>query len=189
MPLPAPAAWQRLLLLAVLLGLGGLHWRIGAFDDFRDMNRVRTLLDAWAPWADVLFVATFAVLRSLGILAIFWSLPAALIWPFPVEFALSMTGDVCAASVGFFLARYLARDWVAARLPERMWRHDEKIAADSLARGRAGTACRPFAIVVPSPLFAVAIARPVMARASIRRIRNHAGIGTGLADDAVATDQ
>ena len=132
MALPAPAVWQRLLLLAALLGLGGLLWWIGAFDDFRDMDRVRTLLDAWGPWAYVLFVATIAVLQPLGIPAIFWILPAALIWPFPVAFPLSMTGAVCAASVGFFLARYLARDWVAARLPERIRRHDEKIAANGL---------------------------------------------------------
>lgn len=70
------------------------------------------------------------VLQPLGLLAIFWILPAALIWPFPVAFALSMTGAVGAAGVGFLLARYLARDWVAARLPDRIRRHDEKIAAN-----------------------------------------------------------
>lgn len=128
----APAAWKRVLLLAVIVGIFAAAWRTGAFELFRDMDRLRALISSWGPWAYVLFVATFTVLQPLGIPAVFWILAAGLLWSFPVAFALSMTGAVCGASLGFFFARYLARDWVAARLPERIRRYDDKIAANGL---------------------------------------------------------
>lgn len=123
---------QRLLLLAAIVGIFAAAWQTGAFELFRDLDRLRALIASWGPWAYVLFIATFTVLQPLGIPAVFWILAAGLAWSFPVAFALSMTGAVCGASLGFFFARYLARDWVAARLPERIRRYDNKIAANGL---------------------------------------------------------
>ena len=39
-----------------------------------------------------------------------------LIWPWPVAYALSMTGTMAASVVGFSFARFIARDW-DPRLP------------------------------------------------------------------------
>lgn len=128
----APALWKRVLLLAAIIGIFAAAWQTGAFEQFRDLGRLRPLIGSWGPWAYVLFVASFTVLQPLGIPAVFWILAAGLIWSFPVAFALSMTGAVCGASLGFFFARYLARDWVAARLPERIRRYDDRIAANGL---------------------------------------------------------
>ena len=49
---------------------------------------------------------------------------APLIWPWPVAFALSMAGTMAASVVGFVFARFVARDWVAARIPARFRRYD-----------------------------------------------------------------
>lgn len=129
---PAPARWKRVLLLAAIVGILAAVWWTGAFELFRDLNRVRALLTSWGPWAYVLYVGSFTVLQPLGIPAVFWFLAAGLLWSFPLAFALSMTGAVCGASLGFFFARYLARDWVAARLPGRIRRYDDNIAANAL---------------------------------------------------------
>ena len=107
-------------------------WRSDALHAFGDANRVRALLDAYGPWAYAVFLATFAVLQPLGIPALLWILAAAILWPFPVAFALSLAGALLAASVGFVFARYLARDWVAARLPPRLRRFDERLVTHGL---------------------------------------------------------
>ena len=49
---------------------------------------------------------------------------APLIWPWPVAFALSMIGTMAASVVGFSFARFVARDWVAARIPNRFRKFD-----------------------------------------------------------------
>jgi uncharacterized membrane protein YdjX (TVP38/TMEM64 family) len=52
---------------------------------------------------------------------------APLIWPWPIAFALSMTGTMAASVIGFSFARFVARDWVAARIPARFGKYDEAI--------------------------------------------------------------
>ncbi|HVR19359.1 MAG TPA: VTT domain-containing protein, partial [Polyangiaceae bacterium] len=47
-----------------------------------------------------------------------------LIWPWQTAFALSMTGTMCASVVGFSFARFVARDWVSARIPERLRKYE-----------------------------------------------------------------
>jgi uncharacterized membrane protein YdjX (TVP38/TMEM64 family) len=127
------SAHRRLALLVLIAGLIGAAWVGGAFQALGDLDKARALLDSFGPWAYVAFVASFTVLQPLGVPAIFWVLPAALLWPFELAFPLSLAGAVGGASVGFFFARYLARDWVAARIPDRLRRFDERFAARGLA--------------------------------------------------------
>ena len=44
-----------------------------------------------------------------------------------MAFALSLVGSVGAGIVGFGFARFLARDWVSARIPARLHRWDERL--------------------------------------------------------------
>lgn len=117
-------------LLAALLGGA---WYAGAFRTLGDLDKVRALLDSFGPWAYVVFVASFSLLQPFGVPAIFWVLSAAILWPFELAFPLSLAGAVGGASLGFFLARYMARDWVSARLPERLRHFDTRFAARGLA--------------------------------------------------------
>lgn len=107
-------------------------WHFGAFDAFRGPDRVHALLDAWGPWAYVFYVATFVVLMPFGVPAFFWVLPAGILWPFWVAYPLSLLAVAGGSSVGFLFARYIARDWVAARLPVRIRRLDERFASRGL---------------------------------------------------------
>ncbi len=133
-PAPQRSAYQRqraaIVLIAVLAV--ALAWRAGAFDTFGNPERVHALLDAWGAWAYALYLVSFILLMPFGIPAFMWVLPAGLIWPFWVAYPLSLLAVAGASSVGFFFARYVARDWVAARLPGRIRRLDERIAANGL---------------------------------------------------------
>ena len=122
----------RIALLALIIALLGFAWHSGAFRTFSDVDQVRALLDSWGPWAYVFFLGSFTVLQPLGIPAFFWVLPAAILWPFWVAFPLSLAGALGAASVGFLFARYLAREWVAARLPDRLRRVDDRLETHGL---------------------------------------------------------
>ena len=122
----------RFALLALILGLLGAAWYGGAFRTFSDVDQVRALIDSWGPWAYVFFLGTFISIQPLGIPALLWVVPAAILWPFWIAFPLSLAGGLGAASTGFFFARYLARDWVAARLPVRLKRFDDRLATHGL---------------------------------------------------------
>ena len=58
---------------------------------------------------------------------------AALVWPWPVAFALSMVGAVSASAVGFSFARFVAREWVGRTVPARFHAYDEALARRALA--------------------------------------------------------
>jgi len=58
---------------------------------------------------------------------------APLIWPWPVAFGLSMTGTMAASVVGFSFARFVARDWIAPRIPARFRAYDEALAKRAFA--------------------------------------------------------
>lgn len=123
---------RRFTLLALVLLLLAAAWYSGAFRAFSDVDRVRALIDSWGPWAYLFFLGTFIVLQPLGIPALLWVVPAGILWPFWIAFPLSLGGGLGAASTGFLFARYVARDWVAARLPVRLRRFDHRLGAHGL---------------------------------------------------------
>ncbi len=133
-----PASWwqtwgrQRLFALALLGILVGLAWYSGAFHAFRNPDQVRALIDSWGAWAYVLYVVSFVLLMPFGIPAFVWVLPAGALWPFWVAYPLSLLAVAGASSIGFLFARYIARDWVAARLPGRIRRIDDHFSARGL---------------------------------------------------------
>ena len=125
--------WQRRMVLSVLvIALVFAAWRLGAFETFGSTDKVRTLIDSWGVWAYVLYVATFVVLMPFGIPAFMWVLPAGILWPFWVAYSLSLLAVAGGSSVGFLFGRYIAHDWVAARMPARIRRLDEKFSAGGL---------------------------------------------------------
>ncbi len=129
--------WQRFFRLrVVLLALVAVGvvaaWKFGAFDAFRDPARMNALLESWGPWVYVLYLATFILLMPFGVPAFVWVLPAGILWPFWVAYPLSLVAVAGGASLGFAFARFVAREWVAARLPPRLQRLDEQFTARGL---------------------------------------------------------
>jgi uncharacterized membrane protein YdjX (TVP38/TMEM64 family) len=102
-------------------------YRFGIFRQFADPARARqTLLDL-GPWGYVAFVAAYAALQPFGVPGTVFIVAAPLVWPWPVAFALSMVGTMAASVVGFSFARFVARDWIAGRIPARFRKYDDAL--------------------------------------------------------------
>lgn len=102
--------------------------RMGLFEIFGEPARIKQALLSLGPWGYVAFVLAYAALQPFGVPGTVFVLAAPLIWPWPVAFALSMAGTMAASVVGFSFARFVARDWVSARVPARFRAYDEALA-------------------------------------------------------------
>ncbi|MFO0607739.1 MAG: VTT domain-containing protein [Polyangiales bacterium] len=112
-----------LTVVAVLAGA----WRLGILSQLQHPEQARASIAAMGPWAWVAFVLAYTVLQPFGVPGTVFILVAPLLWPWPVAFALSMVGTMAASVVGFSFARFVARDFVAARIPARIKKYDEAL--------------------------------------------------------------
>lgn len=113
-----------LLVIAMLV----LAQRLGLFQQFGDPEQVRQTLVRLGPWGYLAFVLAYAALQPFGVPGTVFVMAAPLIWPWPVAFALSMTGTMAASVVGFSFARFVARDWISTKIPQRFRKYDEALA-------------------------------------------------------------
>jgi len=104
-----------------------LAYRLGAFAAVSDPRSFGQSLVAMGVGGYVAFVLAYAALQPFGVPGTVFIVAAPLIWPWQTAFALSMVGTMCASVVGFSFARFLARDWVAARIPERFRKYDKAL--------------------------------------------------------------
>jgi uncharacterized membrane protein YdjX (TVP38/TMEM64 family) len=133
---PPDQRLARNLRIAAVLGVIVLlvvAWRLGVFRQFADPGRVKDTLVELGPWGYLAFVVAYAVLQPFGVPGTVFVWAAPLIWPWPIAFALSMTGTMAASVVGFSFARFIARDWVSARMPARFQKYDEALARRAFA--------------------------------------------------------
>lgn len=113
--------------LAVVLLLVVSH-QLGILQRFAEPAELKRTLVELGPWGYVAFIAAYTLLQPFGIPGTVFVWAAALIWPWPVAFALSMVGTLGASVVGFSFARFVARDWIAMRIPARFKKYDEALA-------------------------------------------------------------
>ncbi len=104
-----------------------VSWRLGLLEVFADPERMRDSLLGMGAVGYVVFVLAFVVFQALGIPLMAFVVGSAYVWPRPIAFALSLVGAMGAACLGFVFARFMARDWVAAKLPPRLLAIDKKI--------------------------------------------------------------
>jgi uncharacterized membrane protein YdjX (TVP38/TMEM64 family) len=107
--------------------------RFGLFHLFADPPRVKAALVDLGPWGYLAFLAAYTCLQPFGVPGTVFVFAAPLIWPWPVAFALSMTGTLSASAVGFSFARFVARDWVSKMVPARFHAYDEALAKRAFA--------------------------------------------------------
>lgn len=121
-----PLVWKPVLLVALLVGGIGTAWATGLFDDVT-LDSVRHLVEEAGWWGPLVLIALFG-LEGLGLVPAFpFLVTAAAVWP-PLEaLAINMIGALWASVVGFTYARTLGREFIAARLPERMRRFEQRI--------------------------------------------------------------
>ncbi len=130
-----PRALTRVKIAAVLVVVAVLvaAERTGVLHELGEPARAARTLVQLGWWGYVGFVAAYAVLQPFGIPGTVFVVAAALIWPWPVAFGLSMVGTMAASVVGFSFARLVARDWVARLIPPRFRRYDDALAAHGFA--------------------------------------------------------
>ncbi|HEX7453327.1 MAG TPA: VTT domain-containing protein [Polyangiaceae bacterium] len=114
-------------LLAVFVLLALAH-RFGVLHRFADPAGAARTLRGLGGWGYLAFIASYALLQPFGIPGTVFVVAAPLIWPWPIAFALSMTGTMAASVVGFSFARFVARDWVESKIPNRFRKYDEALA-------------------------------------------------------------
>jgi uncharacterized membrane protein YdjX (TVP38/TMEM64 family) len=118
--------------LLVLAGLALAH-RLGAFEHLAEPARLAQTLVELGAWGYFAFVLAYAAFQPFGVPGTVFIVAAPLIWPWPVAFALSMTGTMAASVVGFSFARFVARDWLSPRIPARFKKYDEALARRAFA--------------------------------------------------------
>ncbi|MES1177765.1 MAG: VTT domain-containing protein [Myxococcales bacterium] len=123
----------KLAAVACVLALLALAHATGVLSRFADPAGVARTLVELGPWGYLAFVAAYAVFQPFGVPGTIFIMAAPLIWPWPVAFALSMTGTMAASLVGFTFARLVARDWVVKLIPERFKKYDDALATRAFA--------------------------------------------------------
>jgi uncharacterized membrane protein YdjX (TVP38/TMEM64 family) len=110
-----------------------IAWRLGLFERLEEPTKLADSIVALGPWGYVAFVVAYAALQPFGVPGTVFVVAAALLWPWPIAFALSMIGTMCASMIGFWFARWIARDWIGKKIPERFRRYDEALAKRAFA--------------------------------------------------------
>lgn len=118
--------------LAVLAGLVVAH-QFGLFGQFAEPAALKQALLSLGPWGHLAFVGAYTALQPFGVPGTVFVFGAALVWAWPVAFALSMVGTMAASVVGFSFARFIARDWVSRVASPRFHRYDEALARNGFA--------------------------------------------------------
>ncbi len=121
---------MRRLAVLVLLGCAAVVVAAsGLGDQLADPDEVESFLRDRGWVGPLVFVAVMWALQPLGIPGVAFMVPAALVWPAPVAMALSWVGNMGASFLAFAFARWVARDWAQARLPDRLRLWDHRLAA------------------------------------------------------------
>lgn len=105
----------------------------GALDRF-SLDSTAQWIRGYGAWGAVVFVLAFTFIQPVGVSGHTFVLAAALVWSPPVAFALSLLGALGTSLVNLAFARWVAFDWVQARIPERMRKYERWLTE----RGMAG---------------------------------------------------
>ena len=114
------------LVVAVAAGLL-LAYRFGVFAQVSDPRSLARKLVEMGVWGYAAFIVAYTLLQPFGVPGTVFIIAAPLIWPWHIAFALSMTGTMAASVVGFSFARFVARDWISARIPARFRKYDASL--------------------------------------------------------------
>jgi uncharacterized membrane protein YdjX (TVP38/TMEM64 family) len=115
-----------LAVLAVIVALGVAH-RYGVLAAFAEPSRIKETLVGLGAVGQLVYVGAYTVLQPFGIPGTVFMIAAALVWPWPIAFALSMIGTMAASVVGFSFARYVGRDFFREKVFARFARYEQAL--------------------------------------------------------------
>ncbi len=117
----------KLSVLALVLLLLALAYYAGIFAVVAQPKTLADSLVALGAWGYLSFILAYALLQPFGIPGTVFIVAAPLIWPWQTAFVLSMVGTMAASVIGFSFARFIARDWVSARIPARLKKYQKSL--------------------------------------------------------------
>jgi uncharacterized membrane protein YdjX (TVP38/TMEM64 family) len=120
-----------LVALVVLALVAAYHF--GVFARLAEPRQLAREIVELGAWGYLAFVLAYTFLQPFGVPGTIFVVAAPLLWPWPIAFALSMIGTMAASVVGFSFARFVARDWVSARIPARLRRYDAALERHAFA--------------------------------------------------------
>lgn len=110
----------------VILALAGAY-HFGLFAKVAEPKILAATLIEMGVWGYLAFILAYTVLQPFGVPGTIFIVAAPLIWPWQKAFVLSMIGTMAASVVGFSFARFVARDWVSARIPARLRKYEQSL--------------------------------------------------------------
>ncbi len=123
---PAVKQWlPKLVLLLVVVAIGVGLW-VSGFEF--DLDAFIARVESAGMWGPVIFLLTASTIPAAGLSMHPFLVTAGMVWPPPLAVFLGWLGTMGSALVGFLFARYVARDWVQAKAPERFRRYDTALA-------------------------------------------------------------
>lgn len=122
----------RIALVAVIVVALVIAWRAGVFAHVAEPKVLARGIVEMGVSGYVAFVIAYALLQPFGVPGTVFVVAAPLIWPWPIAFALSLTGTMAASVIGFSFARFVARDWIAARIPARFRKYEAALEQNGL---------------------------------------------------------
>lgn len=118
--------------VGLVLGMLVVAWYFGLFASVSEPRELADALVAMGAWGYLAFIVAYSLLQPFAVPGTIFIVAAPLIWPWPTAFALSMIGTMSASVVGFSFARFVARDWLSARIPARLRKYDDAIERNAL---------------------------------------------------------
>lgn len=121
--------------VALAAGIGGVLVTLyfsGFFELITDRNRASAALEELGIWAPILYVVAFAILEPFFVPGLAFMIPGGFVFSFTELFVLSWLGSIGAGIIGFSFARFMGRDFVEGRLPDRFRMYDERLASHGL---------------------------------------------------------
>ena len=92
-----------------------------------DPETIQLWLDDKGPWGPAMFVGLYAVLQALFVSSHIFIIAANAVWPPELAIIYSWIGAMGSGLISFVFARFIARDWVQARLPDKIKKYDSKL--------------------------------------------------------------
>ncbi len=116
----------KIALVAVVVSLIAWFYTSESYEEV-DPQAMRVWIRNAGVWGGVLFVVAYSCLQPFGVNGLLFLLSAPLIWSPTDAFLLNWIGTVGTGVFSFLVARFIARDWVQKRLPQRVRRFDDRL--------------------------------------------------------------
>lgn len=137
--------------VASVLAGGVAAWHLGLLDDVGPTILSERLL-GWGAWGWLAVLGGWTLLQPFGVSGWIWLLAAAMTWEAPIAVSVTLLGSMLSAFVCFGFARFIARDWVATKVPARFLQYEDK-----LRRNGFGTITLARMLLFCSPPFSLAM--------------------------------